>query len=189
MTISDCAESFHQVNDFCEFPVRLDMSPYMKQKSGDDIYILEGILVHSGTAESGHYYSFVKEGVAEKWFQFNDVSIEPFDPCDIPSACFGGTDTIPQFDPLLLKSIPEVVPKTHSAYMLFYQREALLKEEKNGIEVRDNTRGRREGAEVKPQLFYLLYRFPPARYSHTGSMLDRQSAGASKKDRKGERTV
>lgn len=36
---------------------------------------LRGVVVHSGTADSGHYYSFIQESktnATEKWLEFND---------------------------------------------------------------------------------------------------------------------
>jgi ubiquitin C-terminal hydrolase len=34
-------------------------------------------VIHSGTAESGHYYSFIKDE-DNKWFEFNDTIVKPF---------------------------------------------------------------------------------------------------------------
>lgn len=48
-------------------------SSYLRLKeesSPDSKYKLAGMLVHSGSAESGHYYSYIKIG--EQWFEFND---------------------------------------------------------------------------------------------------------------------
>ena len=56
------------------------------------LYELVGVLVHSGTADSGHYYSYIKErrcasaGGGSGWLHFNDTLVEPFDERDIPKA-------------------------------------------------------------------------------------------------------
>jgi ubiquitin C-terminal hydrolase len=45
-------------------------------------YELCGIVVHTGTAECGHYYSFIKErgpSPTPKWFEFNDSTVVPWD--------------------------------------------------------------------------------------------------------------
>ena len=54
-------------------------------------YSLKGVVVHHGTADSGHYYSFIKdrEG-SECWFEFNDDKVTPFNAEDIPAECYGG---------------------------------------------------------------------------------------------------
>ncbi len=64
-----------KVNDYCEFPLTLNVKDYTKeglaQKEDPNStlpvkeaeyyqYELSGILVHTGTADSGHYYSFIK---------------------------------------------------------------------------------------------------------------------------------
>ena len=57
-------------------------------------YNLKGIVVHYGTADQGHYYSFIKdrENKNSGWFEFNDVLVRDFDPSEIPEETFGGDD-------------------------------------------------------------------------------------------------
>jgi ubiquitin C-terminal hydrolase len=48
-------------------------------------YELVGIVVHQGSVDFGHYYSFIKEriplqGSEPRWFEFNDTTISAFDP-------------------------------------------------------------------------------------------------------------
>lgn len=67
-------------------------------------YELVGAVVHTGTADSGHYYSFIKEraqisrrtdahGGGASWFEFNDSDVTHFDERNIPAECFGGVRT------------------------------------------------------------------------------------------------
>jgi ubiquitin C-terminal hydrolase len=52
--------------------------------------------VHSGTADSGHYYSFIKDKddpQTGKWYEMNDSLVSNFDPNDIASETYGGEDT------------------------------------------------------------------------------------------------
>jgi ubiquitin C-terminal hydrolase len=57
-------------------------------------YKLKGIVVHHGTADQGHYYSFIqdREGKNEGWFEFNDTLVREFDSADIKEEAFGGED-------------------------------------------------------------------------------------------------
>lgn len=60
-------------------------------------YDLVGVTVHTGTADGGHYYSFIKDrsaGARDKWFLFNDAEVKPFDPNQIAAECFGGEMTV-----------------------------------------------------------------------------------------------
>jgi hypothetical protein len=69
----------------------------LKHPEGYYNYELVGVVVHTGTAESGHYYSYIKEQQNEeeqdKWFEFNDAWVSDFDPATIPNECFGGEET------------------------------------------------------------------------------------------------
>ena len=54
-----------KIDDYCSFPLALDMSPYSVGGQGATYYQYElaGILVHAGGPDSGHYYSFIRERV------------------------------------------------------------------------------------------------------------------------------
>ena len=83
-------------------------------------YQLRGVLAHTGTADSGHYYSFIKvfmcsatvlfvavfftyfrrlqvrdarNGRDEKWFEFNDRVVREFNEANLAAEAFGGTYT------------------------------------------------------------------------------------------------
>jgi ubiquitin carboxyl-terminal hydrolase 34 len=65
-------------------------------------YDLVGVTVHTGTADGGHYYSFIKErnennGHSDRWFLFNDAEVKVFDPSQIAAECFGGEMTVSNF--------------------------------------------------------------------------------------------
>lgn len=77
------------------------------QESTDDCqvdnqmeYELIGVTVHTGTADGGHYYSFIRDRLnkqemgQDKWFLFNDAEVKPFDPAQIATECFGGEMTV-----------------------------------------------------------------------------------------------
>ena len=77
----------------------LDLDPL------DFEYELQGVLVHAGVAQGGHYYSFIcdtgtdndtqtsengTQGTEKKWYRFDDEDVSHFSPDQIPSQCFGG---------------------------------------------------------------------------------------------------
>ncbi|KAG6039646.1 hypothetical protein E4U41_002343 [Claviceps citrina] len=122
-----------KINDYFSFPMSLDVSPYTveylnaKDKTPhSDMFELVGILVHSGTAESGHYYSYVRErGPSEPptWVEFNDDMVTPWDPSLMESSTFGSTDRQPMHE----TADGIRYHRTYSAYMLFYQRASSLR--------------------------------------------------------------
>ena len=85
---------------------------------GDEYYqyVLRGIVVHTGSANGGHYYSFIQErgdvGSSSsnagsppptgdssedegRWLKMNDSVVTFFDPKDIPDEAFGGVEEAP----------------------------------------------------------------------------------------------
>ena len=120
----------NKINEHFEFPRDIDMTPYTvdylkdpQQKPVPDRFTLVGVLVHSGNAEAGHYYSYIRERPhsGDSWVEFNDADVTPFDPINLRDQCFGGWTEQPYAG--------VHYPKTWSAYMLFYQRVSAMEAE------------------------------------------------------------
>lgn len=128
-----------KINDYFSFPATIDMQPYtIDHLSGTspqgkaDVFELVGILVHSGTAESGHYYSYIRErpssAAAPSWVEYNDDVVSQWDPSLMESSTFGGSDNRSLYD---VNGI--TYDKSYSAYMLFYQRSSSLSLEEEAM--------------------------------------------------------
>lgn len=100
-----------KVNSFFEFPLELNLEEYTQHaqierdiKGGIDSnvhlielpksyyrYKLKGVIIHSGTLDGGHYYSFIEdnENPDSKWMEFNDASIRNFDINNLKEEAFG----------------------------------------------------------------------------------------------------
>eukprot|EP01090_Pellita_catalonica_P009700 TRINITY_DN2082_c1_g1_i1.p1 TRINITY_DN2082_c1_g1~~TRINITY_DN2082_c1_g1_i1.p1 ORF type:complete len:946 (-),score=239.67 TRINITY_DN2082_c1_g1_i1:53-2668(-) len=92
-------------------------------------YDLVGIVVHQGTAQCGHYYSFIKERVPleegqkpGRWLEFNDTKVTLFDPDRIPYECYGGKEKVKVYDREKGCSVFAKRYKSNNAYLLVYQR-------------------------------------------------------------------
>ena len=113
-----------KLNDRFEFPAEFDMQPYtaaglrvLDGLSAEDAglkpkeyyrYRLAGVLVHSGTADAGHYYTYVKrrhydtrEGGSTTvpmkggFFSFDDTRVEEYSlSSNLENDCFGGTSSV-----------------------------------------------------------------------------------------------
>lgn len=72
-------------------------------------YKLRGVVVHTGSADSGHYYSFI-ENKQGHWFEFNDEDVYPFDIKKLPDEAFGSKGLYDD-------------GRIRNAYLLIYERE------------------------------------------------------------------
>lgn len=88
----------------------------------EEMYDLEGIIIHHGTCNSGHYYSVIRDSISlhgdkssteannnVQWYMFDDTAVYPLDKESIPDKCFGGTNAHGYL-------------KDYSAYMLVYRK-------------------------------------------------------------------
>jgi len=144
-----------KVKDRFEFPIELNMKPYTHEgaaggggglegtiaQSRPEAYYryeLRGIVVHSGTAFAGHYYSYAKDRDCNGgWYCFDDTTVDPWDPSSIDIDCFGG------------KFIPEgsnqEFDRPHSAYMLVYERVEAVDDH---VEKEEEDQGTKQGLAV-----------------------------------------
>jgi ubiquitin carboxyl-terminal hydrolase 47 len=61
--------------------------------SGQFVYELSAVLIHSGSAMGGHYYSYLKSFEDGHWYNFNDSSVTRIGVDDVKneiSRMFGG---------------------------------------------------------------------------------------------------
>ena len=113
-------------------------------------YRLVGVVVHSGTAFAGHYYSYIRErarppgapaeggdpDLGRRWHVYDDTRVEPYDIASLEADTFGGKYTVnlsalqgggdaaspgATARPRLADSHKEF-DRPNSAYMLFYER-------------------------------------------------------------------
>ena len=144
-------------DDYFEFPWVLDMGPFTSDgiaakedrdnfqaklspglslnTSLKDItfnYDLVGVTVHSGQANAGHYYSFIKDRKGNsvvnpnknKWFKFNDTTVEEFEMTqeNLEAECFGGKfkvkkkegSNLPEERQRYANQIPAFLPKINN---------------------------------------------------------------------------
>ncbi|CAB3237376.1 unnamed protein product [Arctia plantaginis] len=138
-----CAIKF---NDYFEFPRELDVEPYTAwglaraegdaslweggdEKAQETHYQLSGIVVHSGQASGGHYYSYVllRDNGSEtgRWVKLDDGDVSEcgmHDDEEMKAQCFGGEYMGEVFDPMLKRVSYKRQKRWWNAYMLFYTR-------------------------------------------------------------------
>lgn len=108
-------------------------TPSESSANGDDnqdvdtMYELIGVTVHTGNADGGHYYCFIRDCEDQssdkpRWYLFNDAEVKPFDDSHIGTECYGGELTTKSYDAINDRFMDFSIEKTNSAYMLFYKR-------------------------------------------------------------------
>ncbi|TYZ61082.1 hypothetical protein PybrP1_011382 [[Pythium] brassicae (nom. inval.)] len=125
-----------KINDYLEFPQELDMFPFTSAALSPAaqgatelcLYDLVGVVVHSGTSDVGHYYSFIKDrSGAQRWLEFNDEVVREFDVDMMEAECFGGEE--PKMQWLGGARAGSVQMKRRNAYMLMYERRCAAADE------------------------------------------------------------
>ena len=143
-----------KINSRLVFPRRLNMKQYtiedISNKNGaqnetDEIYYkcddyydyyLVGVIVHVGSADSGHYYSYINtvrdgngniarydiknEKMTKSWLEFNDSSISKFNVENLEEECFGGVSNEKERGGMMFSWGRG--EKCKNAYMLVYER-------------------------------------------------------------------
>ena len=114
-----------KVNDQFNFDVQLDMAPYRVGNSTDaddtaqhDVFELVGVIVHQGTLQYGHYWSYVKDcrTYGEQpghWYRMEDAKVTSHGLETVLQECRGG---------LIQQPNGELVERSDNAYILFYHR-------------------------------------------------------------------
>lgn len=102
-----------KINDYFEYPQEIDMSPYTQNYQSSIHtrsfkYSLKSVLLHKGSSESGHYFTYIK--INDQWYEFNDTLVKEFDYKKMAEESFGNSD-------------PAHKGFTQNAYILFYQSE------------------------------------------------------------------
>lgn len=151
----ECAIKF---NDYFEFPRELDMEPYTvagvaklessevfsesqvihqnaplePELGGSSHYRLVGVLVHSGQASGGHYYSYIvqrhsnsDDGQRNRWYKFDDGDVTECkmdDDEEMKNQCFGGEYMGEVFDHMMKRMSYRRQKRWWNAYILFYER-------------------------------------------------------------------
>ena len=95
-----------KINQPFSFPVDWDLTKCVAQPDGSEKFHLTGVVVHTGTADFGHYTSYVKYG--DRWLHFNDSAVTEESLSDIKPIWYGDSRSCT------------------SAYILFYTRDDVL---------------------------------------------------------------
>eukprot|EP01029_Cantina_marsupialis_P003402 TRINITY_DN132330_c1_g2_i1.p1 TRINITY_DN132330_c1_g2~~TRINITY_DN132330_c1_g2_i1.p1 ORF type:complete len:2929 (-),score=891.17 TRINITY_DN132330_c1_g2_i1:193-8979(-) len=121
-----------KIDSHFDFPSSLDLRPFSVDGGDDESsekpnrdpsyydYELAGVVVHFGSAQMGHYYSFIKNredtNEMDNWNEYNDKLVSRFDFETLAEKCFGGETKSAYYSHYYSQD------KINNAYMLVYER-------------------------------------------------------------------
>ena len=86
---------FNKKNNGISFKEEIDLSDYLYNNDNEKIkneYVLYCVIVHSGSAESGHYFCFVKDFKYNCYIKFNDTSVYLAEKKEVFNEIYGGEE-------------------------------------------------------------------------------------------------
>ncbi|CAD8083486.1 unnamed protein product [Paramecium primaurelia] len=98
-------QSLQKLIDELEIKIQSNYNDLKKHK-----YLLQSILIHDGQANSGHFYTYIKDFGFDKWFKFNDMNVNVETKQKVFQDAFGMQNGI-------------------NAYLLIYNRLDIVKQE------------------------------------------------------------
>ena len=129
---NDESKKIEKLNQEFEINQYLDLKKLLVFNQGvktDSLkYHLYGIVIHSGTINSGHYWSYIKHSsVNNVWVEYNDCLITERSQSEVEFVARGTANSRFKFknDKELIKQ--QFLNKT-SAYLLFYYNEDIIKD-------------------------------------------------------------
>ena len=129
------AEATVKIHDRFEFPVEIDLDPYLSETSPDrsssQTYWLHSVLVHAGDGHGGHYFVYIRHpSRPDCWYKFDDTKVIPCTQREAVDDNFGGYEAVSSEEANELLRSTGVKPyrykKFTSAYLLVYIRKSDL---------------------------------------------------------------
>lgn len=59
---------------------------------GEFVYELFAVMIHSGSAQGGHYFAYIRSFDTGQWYNFNDSSVTAIDENALKDVFGGGPD-------------------------------------------------------------------------------------------------
>ena len=79
-----------KINDSFEYPEVLNLRKYLSESNNDELFSLHSVVVHKGSINSGHYYSFIRPTLNDSWIKFNDEMVFPASKAEVFENNYGG---------------------------------------------------------------------------------------------------
>lgn len=125
-----------KINDRHEFPLQIDLDEFLEpqtDRSESWVYVLHGVLVHSGDLNAGHYYALLKPEKDGDWYKFDDDRVTRATLKEVLDENYGedlkdsNNNTNGLVGQYPMRQLNKFSLKRHSnAYMLVYLRQSRI---------------------------------------------------------------
>ncbi|KAJ3321282.1 hypothetical protein HDV06_004507 [Boothiomyces sp. JEL0866] len=116
-------DQFVKINDRHEFGMTLDLERFLDSDADKSIkqrYRLQGVLVHSGDLNAGHYFALIRPKKDGSWYRYDDDKVIPVTEKEVLNDNFGG-----EGQPVQNARANKIGNRYYTnAYMLVYIRES-----------------------------------------------------------------
>jgi ubiquitin C-terminal hydrolase len=115
-----------KLNQFYNVEQNIDLKKFVLSP-GEWSYSLISILVHRGTAQAGHYFSYIRPRVDQDWFVFNDDSVDHVATSfALMNSCGGAINELQINENGFVKEVQ--TSSETCAYMVVYVRDDMIKD-------------------------------------------------------------
>ena len=129
-----------KINEYFQFYNEINLENYLHsnikncEESDCMKYCLHSVVVHKGSANSGHYYAYIKPTIEDNWVLFDDEIVRPVDLYEVFDNNFGGSHKY-----FKLKPKGEISETSYSfesnAYILVYVKKSVRRNLINRINI------------------------------------------------------
>ena len=130
---NNLTKQMEKINDKFIFTDHLDLSSFASPQIRSHVvsrYSCFGVVVHSGSIDSGHYYSYIKHYMSSNncWYKLNDTQVSLAETYEVFTCNYGGNIYAYNYD-MYRGCIAEMKTiNNSSAYLLVYVRQDVLDE-------------------------------------------------------------
>ena len=116
---------FIKLNNYIKYDYKMNLNQFLKskEKKQNENYVLYSVIIHIGTLDNGHYFTFCNDLKSNLWIKLNDSHINISNNHEVFNDNFGGVYTDFEYDFNKKKIISFDVEKERNAYILIYVKE------------------------------------------------------------------
>ena len=117
---------FIKLNNYVKYEYKMNLNEFIskKKKKINENYVLYSVIIHIGSLDNGHYFTYINDLKSKIWIKLNDSKINISNENEVFNDNFGGfyTDFEYDFEKEKIVTIKNV-EKEKNAYILIYVKE------------------------------------------------------------------